>query len=438
MSNASPTVPIDDLQALAATRPIAPRFAVLTVTALIILAAACAAHAGGAVAGAALGRVLLCRWQEARPGWCARAAGVCVAGVLGVGWAGTVMAQSNDADTLIPNSELPRSPPRDVADALARSAELIRKYPHDPRARLDRGLALLISMDVTGAERELRAGLAEEKALARLNPAVGSLLRATLAKVLVVQSRRDEATAMARPLCETESSFRAEVAKVGLCPNLAPTGRRAPGELDPARITAVLKAADQLTALAHRPPHLSDPAAGALLDTVLDVADLTREVPLITQMASIGLWATSIGNVCAMYELPAAPDAARERMRDYAAELGRCADASLGAIGAVLVAMADPPAEFRGLQMSMKPNPRELVMPVVVGVLATMKSPEPTDAWRRARLPALAALADRAGPLLTAEERRQLAASVLAAARAASDPEVRTGLMSIASRFGGK
>jgi len=175
-----------------------------------------------------------------------------------------------------------------------------------------------------------------------------------------------------------------------------------------------------------------------LLDTVLDVADLTREVPLISQVGSIGLWTTSIGNVCAMYDLPAAPDAARERMRDYAAELGRCADASLGASGAMLAAMADPPAQFRGLQMSMKPHPREVVVQIVRAVLATMQHPEPADAWRRARLPALAALAERAGPLLGAEERRQLAASVLSAARAASDPEVRAGLMNVASRFGDK
>ena len=417
---------------------------------LMMLIAACAAavHAGGEAAGAALGLVLQYqrRWRAWRPlaaslcvsGVCV--AGVCVSLVLGVGWVGSVLAQSDDTFTLIPNSELPRSPPRDVADALARSAELIRKYPHDPRARLDRAIALLISTDVAGAERELRAGLAEEKALARLNPAVAGMLRLTLAKVLAVQSRRDEAIAMARPLCETESSFKAEVAKVGLCPNLAPAGRRAPGELDPARTAAVLKAADQLMALARdgRPPHLSDPAAGALLDTVLDVADLTREVPLISQVGSIGLWTTSIGNVCAMYDLPTAPDAARERMRDYAAELGRCADAALGASGAMLAAMADPPAQFRGLQMSMKPHPREVVVQIVQAVLATMKSHEPTDAWRRARLPALAALAERAGPLLTVEERGQLAASVLAAARAASDPEVRTGLMSVASRFGGK
>jgi hypothetical protein len=367
-------------------------------------------------------------------------AGLCVAAVLNVGWAGGAMAQGDATITLIPDSEVPRGPPRDAADALARSAELVRKYPHDPRARLDRAAALLLSMDVTGAERELRAGLAEEKVLARLNPAVSSLLRATLAKTLLVQSHQDEAIAMARPLCETETPFRTEVAKVGLCPELAPTGRHVPGELDPVRLVAVVKAANQLKALARdgRPPRGSDPAAGPLLDTVLDVSDLTREVPLITQMTGLGRWTMTIGDVCAMYDLPAAPQAAHERLRDYAPEIGRCMDAVLGASGAALAATADPPAWFRGVLETMKPNPHQMVVQSMQIALATMSRPELADAWRRARLPALAALAERASPLLTADERRQVATSVLSASRTARDPELRTGLTGVASRYGEK
>jgi hypothetical protein len=367
-------------------------------------------------------------------------AGLWVAAVLSVGWAGGAMAQGDATITLIPDSEVPRGPPRDAADAQARSAELVRKYPHDPRARLDRAAALLLAMDVAGAERELRAGLAEEKVLARLNPAVSSLLRATLAKALMVQSRQDEAIATARPLCESETQFRTEVAKVGLCPDLGPTGRHAPGELDPVRLVAVVKAADQLKALARdgRPPRVSDPAAGPLLDTVLDVSDLTREVPLIGQMSGLGRWTMTIGDVCAMYDLPAAPQAARERLRDYPTEIGRCMDALLGASGAVLAATADPPAWFRGVLEAMKPNPHQMVMQAMQVSLATMSRPELTDAWRRARLPALAALAERASPLLTADERRQVAASVQSASRTARDPELRTGLMRVASRYGDK
>src|SRR5262249_1985129 len=152
----------------------------------------------------------------------------------------------------------------------------------------------------------------------------------------------------------------------------------------------------------------------------------------------LGLWTMSIGSVCELYDLPAAPEAARERMRDYAAEIGRCLDASLGASGASLAATADPPADARGVVMAIKPSPHETVVRTGRRVLGAINRPEPDDAWRRARLPALAALAARAGPLLTTDERRQLATSALSASRTARDPEVRTGLMSVASRFGGK
>src|SRR5215471_12144314 len=172
MADAWPMPPIDDLQAPAPTRLVA-------------------------AAGLAPPR----RRLEARPGWRSLVAAVCVAAVVGVGWTGDVRAQGGETITLIPDNELPRGVPRDAEEARARSEELLRKYPHDPRARLDRAAFLLAFMhDAIGAERELRAGLAEEKALARLNPAVASRLRATLANTLARQSRNDEAIAMARPL----------------------------------------------------------------------------------------------------------------------------------------------------------------------------------------------------------------------------------------------
>jgi hypothetical protein len=411
MSDALPTMPSKDLPAPASTMPVA-----------------------------ASGLVLPCVRLDVRPGRRWRVASLCVAAIMSLGWTGDVIAQGSDTITLIPDSELPRNVPHDAEEARARSDELLRKYPHDPRARLDRAAFLLAFMhDMVGAERELRAGLGEEKALARLNPAVASALRATLAGTLAMESRRDEAIAVARPLCETNSSFRANVAKLALCPGFAPASR-APGELDPARLAAVIRAADQLTALARagRPPLASDPAAGALLDTVLDVGDLTRDVPAFTQLAGLGQWMMSVGTVCEMYDLPTAPEAARERMRDYPVEIGRCLDATLGASGAMLAATADPPADAHGILMAMKPSPHQTVVQTVQIVLAYINRPEPADAWRRARLPALAALAARAGPLLTTDERRQLATSVLSASRTARDPEVRTGLINVASRFGDK
>jgi hypothetical protein len=67
-----------------------------------------------------------------------------------------------------------------------------------------------------------------------------------------------------------------------------------------------------------------------VLDTVIDVGELTREFPAVSQAGGLGLWSTSIANVCELYDLPAAADAARERMRDYATVIGRCLDQASG------------------------------------------------------------------------------------------------------------
>jgi hypothetical protein len=367
-------------------------------------------------------------------------AGLCVAAIFSLGGVGAARSQGDAPITLIPEAEVPRGPPRDAEDARLRSTELVRKYPHDPRARMDRAGALLLTMDVSGAERELRAGLAEEKALTQLNPAVGRLLQATLAKVLLVQQRRDEALAIARPLCQGDAYFRGEVAKVGLCPELVPGGQRKPGDLDPARMAAIAQAASKLQTLVHdgRPPHASDPVAGALLDTVLDVSTLAREVPPMSQMAGVAQWMVMVGNVCGMYDLSAAPEAARERMHDYADEIGRCADALLTTSSTVLAATASAPPEFHGVIMAMKPSPQQMVVQSVRVVLAMVNRPDPTDGWRRARLPALAAFAARTSPLLSADERGPLAASLESASRGARDPELRAGLMSVAGRLADK
>ncbi|CCE00745.1 hypothetical protein BRAS3809_3710001 [Bradyrhizobium sp. STM 3809] len=146
-------------------------------------------------------------------------------------------------------------------------------------------------------------------------------------------------------------------------------------------------------------------------------------------------WIHSIVDVCTLYDLPAAPETARQRMRDYADEIGRCADAPLDAVGALVATMASAPAEYRSIAASMKSNPQQMVTQTVEGVLATVQHPEATDTWRRARLPALTALAERLRPLLTADERRPIVSSLEAASRAARDPQFQAGLANAASRL---
>ena len=163
-----------------------------------------AGHLGGALSGLALGLLLLKTWRADSP----RPAFLPLAGVLS---AASVVAfvlsawpplQNREAfaleTLLIPNAQLPRS----RAEANQRSGELLAKYPRDPRARLYQAHALIDQRDLSGAERELRAALAEREILkAKLKPEFEATLRGMLALVLFDQNRGDEAKAAAQPTC---------------------------------------------------------------------------------------------------------------------------------------------------------------------------------------------------------------------------------------------
>jgi rhomboid protease GluP len=180
-----------------------------------------AAHFGGAIAGAALGFVLLQIWRhdEPRPRWRGAATVAALAGLVAFAYP-VLPAMRNYpvamlAAELIPQTQIPQS---DEA-AKAQSAELVARYPRDPRGRLIRARVLLVTQDVAGAERELRAGLAEEDVWRTLfKPDLAVALRTTLALVLA-QDRMDEARAVARPVCAAIQSgtSRAALDEMKLC-----------------------------------------------------------------------------------------------------------------------------------------------------------------------------------------------------------------------------
>jgi hypothetical protein len=84
----------------------------------------------------------------------------------------------------------------------------VARYPHDPRARLYRGSALLDARDFASAERELRAGLAEQEILkTTLVPArTDALLRTNLSIALYGSNQMAEAKTVAQPLCQASSA----------------------------------------------------------------------------------------------------------------------------------------------------------------------------------------------------------------------------------------
>src|SRR6266704_2869316 len=115
---------------------------------------------------------------------------------------------------LIPNDQLPKS----GEDAKSRSADLVARYPRDPRARFLRASALLEESNPAAAEQELRMGLKEEQILrTKFSPDLESRMRTTLALVLVGRGQTAEAKAIAQPVCGAAGSVRGTLDRFRLC-----------------------------------------------------------------------------------------------------------------------------------------------------------------------------------------------------------------------------
>jgi rhomboid protease GluP len=179
------------------------------------------AHLGGTASGALMAVALLRVWpaNAARPRFRRLALLVCAVGLACFGLAAIRVVEDYHYElprvALIPNDEIPKSD----AEKLARSADLVARYPHDPRARLLRAFALINAHDNAGAERELRAGLGEGEALRQLSPAIEMRLRLTLAAVVRAGGRADEARTIAAPGCAASApdATREQFLKLHLC-----------------------------------------------------------------------------------------------------------------------------------------------------------------------------------------------------------------------------
>lgn len=163
-----------------------------------------AAHLGGALVGLVLGLALLKLWPraEARPRLRAVALGVAAAGLLAFGVAAVAVAQTYRPLVLVARLIPPDQMPRSEAEAQSRAPEMAQRYPHDPRPRMALARRLLDARDLQGAERELRAGLAEEEMLRHFfRPELTHQFKALLALTLADSGRRDEARDVARSVC---------------------------------------------------------------------------------------------------------------------------------------------------------------------------------------------------------------------------------------------
>jgi rhomboid protease GluP len=168
-----------------------------------------AAHFGGAFGGVTLGLILLMIWPraDAFPRLRAVAIAAALAGLAGAAYAATPVRQNYRAyefqAALIPQNQIPTND----AAARAQSADLVKRYPRDPRARLIRGATLIQARDLPGAERELRAGLAEETLWpSGFSGELSHRLHTLLAVVLAETGRAGEAKEVAKPACNALSS----------------------------------------------------------------------------------------------------------------------------------------------------------------------------------------------------------------------------------------
>jgi membrane associated rhomboid family serine protease len=176
------------------------------------------AHAGGAIAGGALGMVICAVWFDSpRPHFARLAGMVALTGLAGSlacsAFAATHYgAYAAKARDYIPAAEMPAT-----LDAGAkRSADLLARFPRDPRAHLLRGYALGQAQQLAAAEAELRRTLALASTDAT-GAAVHDQAQVILALILLEQGRRSEAMPLVAVACRTRNEMRRVLAKVKLC-----------------------------------------------------------------------------------------------------------------------------------------------------------------------------------------------------------------------------
>jgi hypothetical protein len=160
---------------------------------------------------------------KAGPPWRTFALLTALAAVAATAWlvANAYLKARHEPDLramLIPNSGLPRTD----AAWQAQADSLAARYPRDPRLRLYRGVTMLEAQDSAGAERELRAGLADAETLKELlPPQVETLLRTNLAIALDDIGKRAEARAAADPVCRLDTPenrpTRTRLKRIGVC-----------------------------------------------------------------------------------------------------------------------------------------------------------------------------------------------------------------------------
>lgn len=169
-----------------------------------------AAHVGGALFGGVAGFLITLTWDRAsgKPSFerFALGAGCGFATLAAVGFLLAVLgsgAYTADAPLLIPYTEMPK----DKYHAMAQSADLIARYPADPRSHYFRGLYFAEQNDMPSAAEELRRALAAEDAHPNsVAPELDRGIHMMLALIIRAEGDADAARAMAKGSCAASPS----------------------------------------------------------------------------------------------------------------------------------------------------------------------------------------------------------------------------------------
>ena len=179
------------------------------------------AHAGGAIAGAILGLGLCTIWSA--DGVRKDLARIASAAAL-IGFAGSIVcfgiaasrysAYATDAKRFIRSSELPAT----LNIGPRRSAELLARYPKDPRSHLMHAFSLLEARRLTEAEAQLRTSIALASSDAG-DRQIRTHAQAILAVILANQGRRSEAKTLAAAGCHPNgrTTIKRVLERVRLC-----------------------------------------------------------------------------------------------------------------------------------------------------------------------------------------------------------------------------
>ncbi|MGE5626149.1 MAG: rhomboid family intramembrane serine protease [Bacillota bacterium] len=164
------------------------------------------AHLGGAITGSILGGILVLFWPH-RGKLKFQKAGLALSliFVAGYAYAEVPVVEHYKSFVLgaetIPDNQVPKSD----EEARKNAKELLTDYPHDPRSHLYMSIVYMSANNMADAERELRAGLAEDEMLRlEFQPGLKVHMEGMLAMVLQQRGETDEAKRYAASLCASD------------------------------------------------------------------------------------------------------------------------------------------------------------------------------------------------------------------------------------------